>query len=518
LNVDRFSQSIADRTYSTVNHQSKQSTLSPATDNDKLVTIGYTERDQLLLFLSHSDLIDNTTASYTGHNVSVTAINITTLDGLQAVVIRLHDDVTPMSRMRGGNSFHAMYKGHSHRQVCAYVDYVDDIYDVICRLYDACADVSVHVTYVNYGAYRWDGEYVNKIVYSGKVCVKPPASTILKNLTITNSKLSKIRRPIANDVRHSELKWQRRALWNWSDTSRTYYAGWYVLDNRRRDGALWLSNSGQVLPTDEQMVSCLEALPSPIEFIGESHLRYAYNDLLQRISNSTRTVTLGKLKTHFTLDKYVFSYGGYAVDHSQDIELLNDLRGILPRFKVFTNHTWTIKDNPQNVQTELHKWSVRERERASVNGSRSASVRRRLIISFGTWDTHNINIKYFVSKALPMIRQFFELRQSDAVLSQVKVIITTTPAVREYPYMDSQYPTAHSCLRNNALLAAANRLLVDTVQMFDDVSVVDWFGITAPYTEQARDLYHYVWEQDPLKLSPTGVAMTRLLIQAVCKQ
>jgi hypothetical protein len=28
-----------------------------------------------------------------------------------------------------------------------------------------------------------------------------------------------------------------------------------------------------------------------------------------------------------------------------------------------------------------------------------------------------------------------------------------------------------------ALLAAANRLLVDTVQMFDDVSVVGWFGM-----------------------------------------
>jgi hypothetical protein len=209
-----------------------------------------------------------------------------------------------MSRMRGGNSFRAMYKGRKHFQTCAYVDYSNDTYDVICRLYNACADVSVHVTYVNYGAYRWDGEYINKIVYSGKVCVKSPASATLKNLTITN-KLNKISRPIANELRQNDLQWQRRALWNWSDTSRTYYAGWYVLDNRRRDGALWLSNSSQVLPTDQQMVSCLEALPSPIEFIGESHLRYAYNDLLQRIKNSTRTITLGKLKTHFTLCKYV---------------------------------------------------------------------------------------------------------------------------------------------------------------------------------------------------------------------
>lgn len=96
----------------------------------------------------------------------------------------------------------------------------------------------------------------------------------------------------------------------------------------------WITSNGQELPTDQQIKSCLQALPSPIEFIGDSQLRFAFNDLIPRIDaiddNAKSSFTLGKLKSHYTHGKYMFHYAGYYVDHTIDRVLMNDPHGVLP--------------------------------------------------------------------------------------------------------------------------------------------------------------------------------------------
>jgi hypothetical protein len=78
--------------------------------------------------------------------------------------------------------------------------------------------------------------------------------------------------------------------------------------------------------------------------------------------------------------------------------------------------------------------------------------------------------------------------------------------------------TVHYCLRNNAALAAINRMLMDTVQTFDDVSIADWFAISVHRTVQAYDDIHYVRQFEPVPLlSATGIAMTRHLVEKVCE-
>jgi hypothetical protein len=316
--------------------------------NHKLaLIIGYTERQQLLTYLSHTSQIDSQNSQYDAHDITVASVTLTTIDGTPAAIIRLHDVVqqdpvnnstsfTTSTRVRGGNSYRTICTGTHHRQACAYVDHANDMYDVVCRLYDTCNDVSIYVTYVAFGAYRWDGVYVNKLVWRHNVC--------------QNQSRSQSQSQTLND----------------SDTVANY-SGWYR--DTEHEPLRWLASNGQELPTDRQMQSCLEALPSPIELIGDSHLRYTYNEIISRTDTNARNLSLGKLKTTHTYKKYQFSYGGYAVEHATDIELMGDSHGILPRFKTFVNGSWIIDDDPQNVHEELTKWQKRERERLRVSMS-----------------------------------------------------------------------------------------------------------------------------------------------------
>lgn len=128
----------------------------------------------------------------------------------------------------------------------------------------------------------------------------------------------------------------------------------------------------------------------------------------------------------------------------------------------------------------------------------------------------HINIKYFVSRSLPAFREFLESLRKDKVLSQVKVIVTTIPAIWEHTYAVSRLGGLHTNLRNNAMLAAANRLLADTVHAFDNVALVDWFEVTVSRSLKATDKNHYVTAKGQPTLNDVGLAMTRLLVESVC--
>jgi hypothetical protein len=260
------------------------------------------------------------------------------------------------------------------------------------------------------------------------------------------------------------------------------------------------------------MQSCLEALPSPIEFVGDSHLRFAYNEIISRTDSNARNLSLGKLKTTHTYNKFQFSYGGYAVEHATDVELMSDSHGVLPCFKSLLNASWI-----EYIDNRLTKWQKRERRLASLSNklNQSSTDRRTLVISFGTWDTARIHVKYFLTKALVMLHNFFELRRSDTILSKVKVVITTIPAVTEQPYIDVKHPTAHSCLSNNAMLAAVSRLLADIALKFDDVSIADWFGVSLSRSHETDDGIHHL-RFDGVHLNDVGLGMMRLLVEQVC--
>jgi hypothetical protein len=463
----------------------KQQQAVEATD-DALFTIGYTERQQLMTYLANSHIIDKqSTSYYNEHDVQATEVAIEQINGIPVAIIRLQDvgkalhlasklPVAPernnsMSRICGGNSYRSEYSGPQHYQLCTYVDYANDTYDVICKMYDTCADVSISVTYVAFGAYRWDGQFVNVNLFMRRVC---------NNIT------AKLR--------------------GFKDSA---YTGWYR-DNITQP-LRWIPSYGQELPTDSRMKACLSALPLPVEFVGDSHMRYVFDGIISK--KGANNFTSGKLKTQTEFDHFVFTFVGYSANHILDDLLLNDKRGIVPGALKKENNTWTLQQIVQDVQTQLMLWITREK-----SGVKRLQVRQTLAISFGTWDLMRVNIKYFVTKTIPILRTFLESRRLDVDLSRVKVVLTTIPAAFELPYIDPRYAPVRYDLRNNAMLAAANRLLVETALMFDDVIIADWFSVTVARSSAATDRVHYL-KEDTTSLNDVGIAMMRLLVDQMCK-
>jgi hypothetical protein len=101
-------------------------------------------------------------------------------------------------------------------------------------------------------------------------------------------------------------------------------------------------------------------------------------------------------------------------------------------------------------------------------------------------------------------------------MSRVRVIVTTAPAVWEQTYAFSNLGGLHSNLRNNAMQAAANRLLADTVLAFNDVTLADWFAVTVSRSLEALDNTHYVKVRREPELNDVGLAMMKLLVEDIC--
>jgi hypothetical protein len=114
------------------------------------------------------------------------------------------------------------------------------------------------------------------------------------------------------------------------------------------------------------------------------------------------------------------------------------------------------------------------------------------------------------------LRAFFEHIRRDTILSKIKVIVTTVPAVREDFYLDWTRPgsVVHTNLRNHAMMAAAMTLLTDLVREFSDLVLVDWFKPTVSRcNEAAEGGVHYTQQN---QLNDVGLTLMRLLADEMC--
>ena len=166
----------------------------------------------------------------------------------------------------------------------------------------------------------------------------------------------------------------------------------------------------------------------------------------------------------------------------------------------------------------VEEWQRREKRTISAL---PPGTRRYLILSFGTWDLARRNIKYFINSSLPTLRIFLDSIQRDNILRKVRVFVTTVPAVLEAAYEDPDNPGEHSCLRNNAALAAVNTLLAETISSYQNVHLVDWFEVSVSRSREANDGIHFVaYDKSRTKILPilndVGKAMTMLLVDQLC--
>ena len=211
--------------------------------------IGKTERMQLLFYLANQNKIDALSANQSGHNVMLKQIRVqhsvatfSLSDSRSLKKLALNNNTVV-----GGNSYRTIYRGEKHRYACSYVDHMNDTYDVICTLFDSCAYITIHLTYVNYGAYRWDGVFINELVWNGKLCSD-------------NFQISRL-------------------------LSNTVYQGWYR-DNSKQSFR-WVKKFRRDLVTTGQIRSCINSWSWPKQLIGDSHLRYVVDAIIRLMENNT---------------------------------------------------------------------------------------------------------------------------------------------------------------------------------------------------------------------------------------
>jgi hypothetical protein len=127
-----------------------------------------TEKHQLLYYLNHRQHIHRTLPQSTHHHF---VINSTLTS--HRLVVRLTDARTShQSQGHGGASFRTVVVSSKYLYACPYTDYVNSTYDIVCSWMTAgCYNVSVVLLYMDYGAYRWDGVFINATIWRETVCV-----------------------------------------------------------------------------------------------------------------------------------------------------------------------------------------------------------------------------------------------------------------------------------------------------------------------------------------------------------
>ena len=53
---------------------------------------------------------------------------------------------------------------YSSAYTCPYIDYSNRTYEILCHIYDQYTNVTITLTCLDFGAYRWYGRFINKTI------------------------------------------------------------------------------------------------------------------------------------------------------------------------------------------------------------------------------------------------------------------------------------------------------------------------------------------------------------------
>ena len=202
----------------------------------------------------------------------VTSFNYCVLIRLKDNRARLYKDSSFM--LKGGASLHSLAVNKKRLYYCPFIDHFNGTYDVVCRLYDECHNVSITLNYLHYSAFKWDSKLIAQSLFSARVC----------------------RRHYAG-LRHDFGP----------------YTGWYR-DNITASWR-WVRGDREVM-SDNQLRSCITQLPSPVLLFGDSHLRFTMYYWLHLINKLPVNLANTKLllPRTFTIDKFRMQYSTFIVD------------------------------------------------------------------------------------------------------------------------------------------------------------------------------------------------------------
>ena len=240
---------------------------------------GSTERAQLTRLLNES--IANECYNFTQKNESprhFTVENVTTHNCCTIIrIIEIRSQIfgankSSLPASDGGSSFLSVAINERRLYSCPFIDYFNGTYDVVCRLYDECHNISITLTYINYNAFRWDSKLVTKQLFLKRVCRQSCKTA------------------------------------NFGP-----YIGWYR--NNRSTTWRWLRGDREVM-TDNQMRTCIVQLPSPVLLFGDSHLRYTLYYWLSLINKLSRSMAFRKFGGEITVDKFTMKFVSFTLNQS----------------------------------------------------------------------------------------------------------------------------------------------------------------------------------------------------------
>ena len=377
----------------------------------------------------------------------------------------------------GGATFSTSVVSERRLFECPFIDHENGTYDVFCEFHDECYNVSVTLTFIDFGAYRWNGLSINKILWQGEACRK--------------TKQIPLRSP---------------------------YTGWHRCG--KQCSWEWMyQNKIEKFYNNETVRQCQSNNFTSIDFIGDSHMQYFINYWLYK--NHPNYTQIGNKDVREAFNKNVFkiSYEGtsYVLD-SNKIPFNASIEWV------------TLPARARHAEVVGYRYFLPTAEKwwkaklATLSNNNVLNVNTWVLVAgFGAWDAAFRNISQFVYYSIPALRTFFDAITTNAkLLANTRIVIYNVPAVTRNEIYDlSMHPLTRKELRNNALIAAINSLIADVVRKRPNIKLIDFYAMTLPRKNEAVDGQHYinvevVKNERQIFISEPGITAANHLLSNIC--
>lgn len=415
-------------------------------------------------------LSTRTPSSYTFQVLDVNVFNYSL-----TFIVDQEDFNGPVPYLIGGASFYVTVIGECHWSTCRTTDSFSGRYVVECPMYDACVNVTASVYFVDYGAFRYEdlGDESHNIFWSKTVC----------KATVDG----------VSDY----------AIGLRSQT----YIGWYRTNSSSE--WMWVRRGRTAVKSREELKKCLSNVTAPVYMLGDSHLRQVYYYVVDLLGLPMPEQFATKLRSssHARNVHYTFVTSLLEAHGPEFAAFLPYAYKLFSKFPKPASSSFDVTNQTQQGQGQSSQFAFGDSSEFN-KGRRRAKPSVFMILCVGTWDVSLYSADYFIDTVIPALTNFTQELWSRGSVRGVKVIFLTMPASFNGPRQKHRSGPEG---RNNARLAALNRLLTEKL-VAQGVAVVDFFALTITrHTEAFADGYHY-----PTTPGMAGDAVARLVLQELC--
>ena len=346
----------------------------------------------------------------------------------------------------GGTNFHVTVSGKQHLFVCSTTDHFNGHYHISCPVYDVCQNVSVKLLSTAFSAF-----------YAFQQQFKSEKFLWFKEICLAD---------FFNTFFSNVPKYENK------------YTGWYR-ENELKPWK-WFFN-GKGLLSNQLLLDNLSNFTVPVYFFGDSYLRGVYYYLLKLLNGFTDKLAKTKLKSSMSFRNFHYNFSGNVFPWQNST---------FPSF--FPNAKNLIQNLPEESKKRTSEYVIRYKTEQIV------------IISSGSWDVSLNGVEYFVNDVLPNLTDFLIGFNRACIRRNTKFIFLAMPACFQ-EITRSNYDG-----RNNAKIAALNRMLLDPLQL-NNVTVVDYFLLSiSRHQETSADGYHF-----PSLPNSVGETVAKIVLQEI---